>query len=319
MSNINFEEAFGKLYIDDSHCFICSVPLDKSNTSKEHIFPKWLLKEFELYNEKLEILNLTKIPYRQLTIPCCKSCNNGAMSNVENDIKYAVSKGIDEVKKLPEQLVVSWLLKISLGLLVKQSYLKNSLSKSNEKNILDHDDLKDFSTATMIMRSFYNQVQFSKPAWSLFIIDIGEKNAHYNFVDLIFMESIMMVVGEIGFILIYNESGIIKDELELNEKMKSISNRQLNRGEISQFFCRLVDKKDRAIYSTNYQMVSTVKGEIESIHPYKSFINGYNRDFSYKDFAYLLERVIYGTLTGKLYVEEEDGHLNFLPEYSDNI
>jgi len=57
-----------KTYTWDN-CFLCGIRLGEKNT-EEHIFPKWLQHKFELWDQKLILTNKSKIPYRNLTIPC---------------------------------------------------------------------------------------------------------------------------------------------------------------------------------------------------------------------------------------------------------
>ena len=61
-------------------CFLCSTPLRSKNRTDEHVFPKWLQNRFNLWNQRLDLINLTDIPYRNLTIPCCKTCNGVHLS-----------------------------------------------------------------------------------------------------------------------------------------------------------------------------------------------------------------------------------------------
>ena len=52
-------------------CFLCRCELTRQNRTDEHVIPKWVQRRFDLWNETLEMLNGTTIPYRQLIIPCC--------------------------------------------------------------------------------------------------------------------------------------------------------------------------------------------------------------------------------------------------------
>ena len=65
------DRSFGR-----STCFLCARRLGSKNRSDEHIFPKWLQARFDLWNERLTLINGTTIPYRSLVVPCCKICNN---------------------------------------------------------------------------------------------------------------------------------------------------------------------------------------------------------------------------------------------------
>jgi hypothetical protein len=71
-------------------CFLCGLRLDASSRSDEHVFPQWLLRRCDLYNKQLNLLNGTGIPYRQLTIPCCRICNNNHLSAMEREVRSVI-------------------------------------------------------------------------------------------------------------------------------------------------------------------------------------------------------------------------------------
>jgi len=81
---------FTDMKFDYDFCFLCGEKL-KHSKSKEHVFPKWLLKKYKLFNEKLELLNQTKISYNNLKIPCCSDCNNNYLSQMEKKILFLLS------------------------------------------------------------------------------------------------------------------------------------------------------------------------------------------------------------------------------------
>lgn len=80
-------EAADEHPLDDHTCFLCGVSLSADNRTDEDVFPQWLLHKFDLWNKRLTLLNGTTIPYRQIRIPCCGSCNNNHLSKLENRIK----------------------------------------------------------------------------------------------------------------------------------------------------------------------------------------------------------------------------------------
>lgn len=84
-------------------CFLCGET-DK-NLTKEHIFPKWLLKKYNLYDKKIKILlNETTISYRNLTIPCCLDCNGKYLSIIEDKMKKFSKKIEIKFKKRKKRL-----------------------------------------------------------------------------------------------------------------------------------------------------------------------------------------------------------------------
>jgi hypothetical protein len=90
---------------DYTHCFLCGKELNDENKSEEHIFPKWIQRRHNLWNQKLILFNNTSISYKNLLIPCCKECNGKYLSALENKIRRACENGFDAFIKLDEQYI----------------------------------------------------------------------------------------------------------------------------------------------------------------------------------------------------------------------
>lgn len=98
------------------HCFLCAGILRQTDRTAEHVIPKWLQDEFGLWNQRLVLPNGTSIPYRQLTIPCCKRCNNVTLSKIEPRIRKFAQGKFETANRAPKILWFAWLAKIYLGL-----------------------------------------------------------------------------------------------------------------------------------------------------------------------------------------------------------
>ena len=129
---------------DPARCFLCGDEVDGSNTTREHVFPQWLLNKFDLWNEPLTLLNGTAIQYRQLTIPCCAPCNNEHLSALENRVKAALSDGIDGIARLEQPDLYLWMVKIYYGLLFRNLTLPADRRSPASGNIVHREDLGRF-------------------------------------------------------------------------------------------------------------------------------------------------------------------------------
>jgi hypothetical protein len=76
-----------------------------------------------LWDRKLTLLNGTRIPYRQLKIPCCKVCNNEYLGRIERQVQAACDAGRDAVLALPRLTLFLWAGKILYGLLYREHLL----------------------------------------------------------------------------------------------------------------------------------------------------------------------------------------------------
>lgn len=78
---------------NQAHCFVCGTALTQQTHSKEHVFPQWLLRRFDLYSQKINLPNNTSQTYSRYTVPCCKACNNLLSSTLETPISKAFDQG----------------------------------------------------------------------------------------------------------------------------------------------------------------------------------------------------------------------------------
>lgn len=86
----HFFEAVLERRFGQSTCFLCGCRLTRHSRRDEHVFPKWLQKQYVLWNKTLVLLNGTTIPYRKLTVPCCKNCNSKHLEPFEKIMARAV-------------------------------------------------------------------------------------------------------------------------------------------------------------------------------------------------------------------------------------
>ncbi len=121
-----FQDLIENLYkrsFERDNCFLCGISLQKAESSSEHVIPKWAQNRYDLWNQKLFLLNKTLIPYRQLTIPCCAECNKYRLQPIEISISSATLSGPEAVRKLGEKVLFLWLGKIFYGILYKELFL----------------------------------------------------------------------------------------------------------------------------------------------------------------------------------------------------
>lgn len=127
-----------------TRCFLCGNVVDDTSSTKEHVFPKWLLNKFDLWNEPLTLLNGTVIKYRQLVIPCCQPCNNEHLSAVEKRVQQAFVAGPNGLMELPSAELYLWMVKIYYGLLFRNLTLPVDQRNTVAGPIVTTEDLSRF-------------------------------------------------------------------------------------------------------------------------------------------------------------------------------
>lgn len=200
-----------------SRCFLCNSKLE-SNKSYEHVFPKWIQKEFNLWNEKIFLLNNTNINYKQLIIPCCKKCNAEYLSKIENIIKSNYKKGHKKFCEVDELSIYQWTSKIFYGLLFKE--LSLLIDRKNPKlgKIITPSELKNYSTFISFLKSIIHPIKFVnfKP-WSIFIFKLSlpnDESLNFDYTDDLISLCFSIKLKDIGIVISFQDNGSVKQGLD---------------------------------------------------------------------------------------------------------
>lgn len=74
-------------------CFICGAMSDGRKFNDEHIFPKWLLREFKLFDRYVTLPNGSRFKYGRYKIPCCANCNSIMGQQIEQPVRRLLRQG----------------------------------------------------------------------------------------------------------------------------------------------------------------------------------------------------------------------------------
>lgn len=208
--NIPFETWIILHPLSHDNCFLCGDYLTVNKKTIEHVFPKWLQRDFELENQPLALLNKTWIFYRQIQIPCCKRCNGTFLSQLENDISTGVRAGYDNFMKTVSKLrIFQWLQCLLYKILYKEVKLANDRSNSNSQTILLPYDLASLRLSHLFLRSIDKQVIFKNffPV-SIYIVRtkiLPDRQLNFDYIDATPEHCIGIRMNDIGII------GILRD------------------------------------------------------------------------------------------------------------
>lgn len=169
--------------LGENECFLCGARLSEENETDEHIFPRWLLHKFDLWNDTVTLLNGKSMPYRRVKIPCCASCNNGVLSELENQVRAAVEGGFDRFKQLPERTIFIWLLKIYFELLHLESRRLLNPADPSLGSTIPKDELERNQAFYTLLRSLLVDTKMATPLFSIFLVrtKFSPRNTHLNF------------------------------------------------------------------------------------------------------------------------------------------
>ncbi|MBM0837752.1 hypothetical protein [Staphylococcus epidermidis] len=190
-------------------CFLCGET-DK-NLTKEHIFPKWLLKKYNLYDKKIKILlNETTISYRNLTIPCCLDCNGKYLSIIEDKMKKILQKNRNQIQEEEEEAIFLWGAKIFYGLLYKELELAYDRSKPDSDSIMQEKDLDNYKTLHFLLQGVIVPTKYIGKPWSIFKFNICDEGFDYydNFQTYVFA----IWIGKVAYIICLEDGNIQQSE-----------------------------------------------------------------------------------------------------------
>lgn len=223
------KDPFEQMSFTFDRCFLCGKLLNEYNCTDEHIYPKWLLKKFDLWNKELILLNGTSIKYKNLIIPCCKECNSVMGRNIEKPIGQGVELGYNEFIKLNKTIIFHWLNKIAYGMLFKELSLKAQLSNPKSDTIYKEEHLKKHKMQYLFMSSIIYKTALINNPWSILIFRIdpcGEEKywAHDN----PFTKTFFIRMNDIGVISHLMDNGYNEGYFMEFDSMRELLSRTLH-------------------------------------------------------------------------------------------
>ena len=199
----------------DDRCFLCGDDLNHVQRTDEHVFPRWLLRRYGLWNERLGLLNRTTVRYRQLTIPCCHDCNTMHLSQIERSVQEAWDEGPDAVRGLDCNLLFLWMGKIYYGILFRELLLPLDRRRETTGPIVPADALAAFQTHHTLLQRARGVVTWGEdcPA-SVFVFECQESDENlrlnFDYGDHFVRPFFAIRGGAIGLIATLQDWGALK-------------------------------------------------------------------------------------------------------------
>jgi hypothetical protein len=187
-------------------CFLCGQRLSAAIRSEEHVFPQWLLHRFDLHNKDLNLLNGTAIPYRQLTIPCCRVCNNEHLSAIESDVRDVIEER-KPIGALDEKTLYLWTSKIFYGLLYREVLLPMDRRNRAAGPIITIDPIRTYRTLHVFLQAARLDIDFhcfdARFPASVFAFKVQQPKtmeARFDFKDDIRTAALYLRLGRVGIL-----------------------------------------------------------------------------------------------------------------------
>lgn len=255
---------FESMSFNYEKCFLCGTALSGKN-SVEHVFPKWILNRYNLWNQKLMLPNRTPITYRQLIIPCCTTCNNVYLSQVEKTIQESLESGFQWFINLDELIIFQWIAKIYYGLLFKDLSLLVHRKGKEKGTILSSEQLKRYQMLHELLQSVRVKFEFDLGIpWSIFIFRTHQYGDERDF-DYYDMPSLnfSIRIGEVGIVACLGDNGALKEDYAVYlEQFKDIKLHPIQFNEIAAF---LTYKTTLINRTPNYLVINSPSSEVINV------------------------------------------------------
>lgn len=182
----------------NSRCFMCREPINETNKTDEHVFPKWLQRKYNLWNQQLTLPNDQPFTYKNLLVPCCAACNGGIMSVWENNIQIALSKGFESFKQLDERIIAWWIYKIYYGLIVKGTTLRYDVKDPKSSKIIETRFIENNEGLYFYMEELIKGTRFFNKPYEMYLF----KGRNDEIFDFLYSEQTHTVLIKMSDVLI---------------------------------------------------------------------------------------------------------------------
>ena len=243
---------FDKMTFTNDRCFLCGDILTEETRTKEHIYPEWLQKKFNLWNDSLVLLNRTTIRYKNLMIPCCKKCNRIMGAKIEKPIRQAVEGGYDRFVKCDKTTIFQWLNKIAYGILYKETSMKLDRSKPDSDSIFSVDELKERKMQYTFLKSVVVGTKFHRKPYSLLIFRVKNNAPRYWAWENPFLHTFCIQMNDIGIISCLMDNGLNEEFFMSFEKQRSLIDEHIHPVQFLEICSMFVYKASRLIKSPFY-------------------------------------------------------------------
>jgi hypothetical protein len=203
-------------------CFLCGIELAPNRNTDEHVIPRWIQDRYDLWDQKLTLLNRTTIPYRQLTIPCCSVCNNEYLGSIELQVQRACDAGREAVLALPRMTLFLWAGKILYGLLYREHLLSINRRAPEEGPIVPADLLEQFMLHHQFLQAARVPFEFLPhlPA-SVFVFETmvpSDRRMGFDYWDEMQRLALSIRVGRVGIVVCLQDGAAVEQTFGLHHE-----------------------------------------------------------------------------------------------------
>ncbi len=141
-----------------NECFLCGTLLTPETRTKEHVYPRWLIRKIGLQRESLKSpFTGTKTPYSRIIVPACRSCNTVHLRVLESRVQRALVHNRIEDATLSWADMCVWAAKVLYGTVLYDFLQADARSRDILAAFLHR---HDFALMRAALQSLVGRVHF---------------------------------------------------------------------------------------------------------------------------------------------------------------
>ncbi|OFW26872.1 MAG: hypothetical protein A3H27_01155 [Acidobacteria bacterium RIFCSPLOWO2_02_FULL_59_13] len=194
-------------------CFLCGRQREDGDFNDEHILPRWLLTEYDLFDKTINLPNRTRFSYGRYKITCCSACNALLGKKIEAPVSQLLRNGYeavaDHIQSEGTQLLYTWLSLIFLKTHLRDQFFRYHLDLRHGDDQLSRDyDWADFHHTHAVARAFFSGCSVEQEALGSFCVFPAATAPHYehfDYHDLFLAQSALLRVGDVALLAVFDD------------------------------------------------------------------------------------------------------------------
>jgi len=205
---VQLYKPFEHLNFSKQFCFLSGEKL-QSTEEEIHVFPIWLMQEYELQDKPFKLLDESMSTYSHMKLPCSGKVYDQAIEPLEDEIRTAFLSGYDSVKQLPELRLFQWIAKMVYGILFNEIRIGIIQQKAKgEEFIFSQSLVHKFGNLHLMLQSLTKPIVFEgNLPWSIRVFKIDAKQDLFNYRDEINTLTYSLAMKDFGIIACLQDNG----------------------------------------------------------------------------------------------------------------
>lgn len=203
---------------ESDNCFVCGAGRSEKEFNDEHIIPRWVLKRFSLFDEKITLPNGVPFQYGKYVIKCCSECNTFLGNNVESVIATGLNGKYEESLVFfneNRELVFVWLCLLVTKTHLKDKFFKYDMRKPNK--IGEMYNWESLHHIHCVARSVFTGCRINQSVIGtmlLFPCHQYENLESFDYMDRFDAGVVSVRLGGYFILAVLNDRGIVKELLK---------------------------------------------------------------------------------------------------------